>query len=261
VKRLSGSFLLAAALLSGCGGGGGDSAAPASGTLNFNGSETLAGQLTNDTTVPAAGGVVAATDRGQVVIPSGSVPGGTNLPASTAVAIIPQGVGFTGEFNLGASLTVNGVSNSGAGIGSNGRTSQAVGLPVPAGLEGISHSVSFPSGKLDTRDLTVQRFVLAGRYYIRTNPFRIISPFPTALSGRIPNNGESATGSDVTALFGPDNDGRSATLSIDYGTGFILSRTKVIANSRARFSDFTDDGHAIPSSGVVEVKLQVGDLP
>jgi hypothetical protein len=254
-------LILAVAVLAGCGGSGGDSVSPATGNLNFDGAATLTALLTGDRVIPATGGVSAATTEGQVLIPSGSVDAGTNLPEGTAVAIIPAGVGFDGAFNLGASLTVNGVSNSGAAVASNGHLTLPIGLPVPAGVEGINHTISFPSGHLDTRDLTVQRFVISGKYYLRGGPTRIISPLPVSLSGRIPNNGQSAVNSDVTAMFGPENNGRSATLTIDYGTGFTLSQTKVIANNQVRFANFNGDSQPIPSTGVAEVRLNVGDLP
>jgi hypothetical protein len=251
---------LAAAFLAGCGGSGGSSAGPASGNLHFSGAETISATLTNSTVIPPTGGVVVATSAGSAVIPSGSVAGGTNLPDGTALAVIPQGFGFDGSFNLGASLSVNNVTNTGAGIGANGHLSQAVALPVPAGAAGIHHSISFPHGNLDTRALTVRKFTFSGKFYLRTDPFRVIVPVPTNITGRIPNDGENAVGSDVTATFGAGNNGRSATLSIDYGTGFILSQTKTITNNQARFVSFSGDTQPVPATGVSEVKLEVGDL-
>jgi len=127
---------------------------------------------------------------------------------------------------------------------------------------GTPYELSFPRVDANTdRALTIQHTVFSGKIYLRLNPLQIISPLPVDLVGRIPNNGQNAAGSAVTALFGAGNNGRSAHLHISYGNGFVLDKTVTIANNRAVFADLFTDASNVPKSGVDTVAFIVGDLP
>ena len=84
---------------------------------------------------------------------------------------------------------------------------------------------------------------------------------PIAVVGRIPGNGENAVGSVVTATFGPYNNGRSATLTVDYGNGFSLHQSTTISNNIAAFNNLQQDSSNVPATGVETVSFAIGDLP
>lgn len=278
------AFVSAAAILLtvGCGGGGSSDNTPtASGNANFTGSETGTGTTGKAVGVPSTGGVTTKLSDGtSVVIPSGVLPGGTSVSGTTDLAIIPAGVGFSGSFASGTAITIGQVSgtgvvsgevaNSGATVGTDGLLTVTAALPVTDPVNGTEYELGFPEGDLDTRALTVKRFRLRGRFYLRTISGKktIISPIPTALSGKLPNNGENAVGSTMTATFGAGNEGRVATLRIQYTKGagsFILSDTKTISlvggKPKVTFSDIAKDAKNVPATGVWEVRLTLGPLP
>jgi len=257
--------------LIGCGGSSASVGLPASGNANFNGSTTVSTTSTSAATVPASGGTTISTGDagtgGTAVIPSGAVSAGTVVPPGTELAVIPAGTGFSGNFSVGSSLSVNGVADSGIGVSGTGLTAVNMALPVAAG--GTSYTLTYPGGNLNTfaveakqpRILTIRATSIVGRYYVLTGPLRVISPVPTEITGRIPNNGQNAMFASVVAGFGPGNNGRTATLTIDYGTGFGLNKTETIANSRVAFDDLQKDSQNVPANGIALIRLVVGDLP
>lgn len=256
-------FILAALAMVavGCSGSGSNPVIAANGGVNFEGAEAEPGSVTSDAVVPATGGTSVATTEGEVVIPSGSAPAGSTVSTSDTLAILPAGVGLLGAFNANSTLTVNGVANSGASVGSDGLSDTALGFPVST--EGTPYTLSFPAGTLDTtRGLTVGQFVFSGKWYVFFEPLSFSIPIPTGLTGTIPNNGQNAVGANVVATFLPGCNGRTATLRIVYGggTGFVLEQTKTIANNRVQFSNLTQDTVNVPNSGVSSVALSVGDL-
>lgn len=252
--------LSAVLVAAGCGGGGGVQLhTPPVGNVNFSSGAAIPDTVTADAVMPATGGVIVHTaDNGDVLIPSVAVPAGTVIHAGDPLTVIPAGTGFVGSFAPGTQVEVNGESNSGAMLGSDGLLDQKIGFPSTDA--GMQESMSFPGGDLTTRSLTVQRFEFAGRFYVQRSPFRIVSPVPIALVGALPNNGENAAGSTVTAAFGPGNNGRTATLFIDYGTGFTLQKTVTIENNRCVFANIQTDQQNVPPTGVQLVRLSIGDL-
>ncbi|AIE86154.1 hypothetical protein OP10G_2786 [Fimbriimonas ginsengisoli Gsoil 348] len=183
----------------------------------------------------------------------------TNITPADTLAIIPINTGFLGAVPAGSQLIVNGTANSGAFVNTNGLLAQSVGLPVTEA--GTDYTLEFPDADLNTnRVLTVHHTIFSGKFYLQLNPLRIISPVPVDLVGRIPNNGQNAAGSVVTALFGPGNNGRSARLFIDYGNGFALDKTVTIANNRAVFANIQHDNSNVPVTGVETLAFIIGDL-
>jgi predicted small lipoprotein YifL len=255
--------LAAVAVAAGCGGKG--TAHLPTGTINFTGSETLSGQPAADTVVPATGGATVTVPgvSGTTVIPSGSVAGGSTVHSTDYLAIIPSGTGFLGALTGSNSVTVNGVSNSGATITSNGFLGQNLALPVEPGNAGTHYTLTYPASDLNTsRVLTVQNIIFEGTFYIKLSPIRVYSPVPIALKGSLPNNGENAFGSFMNVWWNPNNAGRSAKLFIDYGNGFTLQQTRTIdASGYASFRNFTVDPSNIPPTGVQTVKFTIGPLP
>lgn len=252
-----------AAIVVGVGCAGNGTAHIPSGSLNFSGAETVAATSTADATVPATGGTTTTTSAGSAVIPSGSVPPGTVLPAGSPFAILPSGTGFIGSTGSGSQVSVNGVSDSGATIGPSDLLSVNVALPVSAGAAGSLYDLSMPAANLNTsRSLHVGSIVFSGRFYISSlTPLKIISPVPKKLAGVLPNDGENASGSYIKATWGPGNSGRSATLFIDYGNGFTLHQTKTIDGSgNANFTNFVPDASNIPSTGIAVLSFTIGNL-
>ena len=272
--------LSAVVLVAGCAGNASSSQPTASGNLNFGGASTVSTTSTSNTTVPSSGGTsVSTSDSGTgntAIVPSGAVAPNTTIPSGTQFAVIPAGVGFTGTFDSGLMIGVNGTTNSGVGVSHSGSTATNIALPLTNGANGTSYALTFPGGTLSTAlkasvgltkvtpdVLTIQATSFTGKFYVLIQNGKpvIVSPVPAAITGRIPNNGQNAVGSVVTAAFGPGNIGRSATLAIDYGTGFVLRQTKKIANNSVTFADFQQDGSNVPSSGVKLVAFTIGDLP
>lgn len=245
----------------GCGGSSSTTTQPATGTLNFSGGDQVQTTPTTTTTVPATGGSTISTAAGgTAVVPSGSVPAGTTVDPSVPVLIVPKNTGFTGTYTSGVSLGVNDATDTGAAVSTSGLLAQDVALPITDPVNGTPYTLTFPAGTLNTsRDLTVKQTTLSGRIYIRNN--MIISPIPTDLAGTLPNNGQNAVHTAVIASFGAGNDGRTATLTVDYGTGFVLHQTKTISNNGVTFQDLTTDTQSVPSTGVKLVSLAVGPLP
>jgi len=234
-----------------------------SGTLNFTGAETITGTSTAPATVPATGGTTVTTDAGgSATIPSGAVPAGTTLPAGTVFGIVPSGTGFLGAISPGALVTVNGTANSGGTVNSNGLLGVNLALPVAPGDAGTHYDLSLPAEVLNTsRVLHVGQIIFSGNFYIRLNPVRVVSPVPIDLRGQLPNDGENAFGSFISATWGPGNSGRTATLFIDYGNGFTLHQTQVInARGQAIFRNFVPDSSNIPATGVALVSFTIGNL-
>lgn len=255
--------LAAVAVAVGCGGDG--TAHLPTGTINFSGAETLAGQPASDTTVPATGGATTTVPgvSGTTIIPSGSVAPGTTVQTTDYLAIIPAGTGFLGALTGGNSVTVNGVTNSGGTVGSNGLLTQNLALPVEPGAAGTHYTLSYPATNLNTsRVLTVQNIVFEGTFYLKLTPVRIISPVPIDLKGSLPNNGENAFGSFMNVWWNPNNAGRSAKLFIDYGNGFTIQQTQIIdSKGYASFRNLVQDASNIPATGVQTVKFTIGPLP
>lgn len=249
-------FILAAfaVVAAGCGGGGSNPVPSANGGVNFEGTPAVGASASEDAVIPATGGTTVTTSEGEVVVPSGS---GAAVTTDTDLVILPAGLGFLGSFSADSTLRVNGVANSGVGLGSDGLTDQVVGLPATAA--GTSYTLAFPGGTLDTsRALTVGEFTFSGKFYFGGGILSI--PVPYALSGTLPQNGQNAVGAAINATFLGCN-GRSATLTVTYGNGFVLQQTHVITNNQALFSNMTTDSSSVPAGGVQEVRLVVGDLP
>lgn len=277
MKRSLALVSAAAILLTvGCGGGGSDSTPDATGKVNFTGAETVTTALPAGvtTTVPATGGSapVTAADGSSIVIPSGVLPAGATVTSTTDLAVIPAGVGFAGTFASGTAITfgsvagdgtvTDGPDNSGAGVSSSGLLSVNVAVPILDPVGGSEYEINFPEGDLDTRVLTVKRFKLRGKFYKRNG--KVVSPIPTGFSGNLPNNGENAAGSNITATFGAGNNNRKATLYIQYtsnaNTSFKLTQVKTIAANKVTFTDVFKDAAAVPSNGVFLVRLTLGNL-
>jgi hypothetical protein len=257
------SILAAFAVLAaaGCGGDGNNPTPSANGAINFSGAEAAAATSNESVNVPATGGAEVSTTIGDAIIPSGAPTNEGTVSAGETLATFPAGVGLLGNFAAGSTLRVNGVTNSGAQLGADGLSDQALAFPVST--EGTPYTLAFPAGTLDTtRALSVGEFVFSGKWYVSFEPLRFSIPVPTGLSGTIPNNGQNAKGADVVATFLPGCNGRTATLRIVYGggTGFVLEQTRTIANNSVRFTNFQEDSVNVPNSGVSSVSLTVGDL-
>jgi len=273
--------------LSGCGGSASVTQPTASGKLGFAGSSTVTTTSSGSTTVPASGGTIVGTSDsgtgGTAVIPSGAVPPNTVLPAGTQLAVIPLGTGFPGTFAADGAMGVNGNLNSGVGVSGSGVTTVNAALPVTDGTngtpDGTFYTLTFPGGDLSTTPrtkrstapatgvatpevLTIQNTVFTGQFYVRIVSGRpaVISPVPIYISGRIPNNGQNASGATVACQFGPGNIGRSATLTIDYGNGFQLRQTRTISNNSVGFSDIQRDSSNVPVTGVQLLQFDIGPL-
>jgi hypothetical protein len=268
---------LAAVFISvGCGGTSVPKGNNASGLVKYSGTTTTTGNLTSNATVPATGGTTVQTTADGIpdpaTIPSGALPAGSTVSPADTLAIIPLGTGFPGTFSSGLQLSVNGVSDSGIGVSSTGATQQNMALPVSPGAAGTLYTLSYPGGDLKTTPaigqvnpfvLTIHSTVFTGKFYVLINGGRaqVISPVPIDLAGRIPNNGQNAVGSVVKASFGPGNNGRTATLTVDYGTGFALNQTRTITGNAVTFSNLKQDTSNVPTTGIAVLSLKVGDLP
>ena len=271
--------ILAATAIVGCGGSSSVGTSQ-TGNVNYSGTTTVSTTSSLSATVPATGGATINTNYGTAIIPSGATAAGTVIPAGTNLAITPSGFGFNGNFSGGGQVIVNGVNPSGVIVGSNGLTLSNIALPVSNGANGTpngtAYTIQLPAGTLNTNApsiktsgfkpqvLTVQSIIFSGKFYVQiiNGSADVVSPVPTNLVGSLPNNGQNAAGSSITATFGPGNAGRSATLFIDYGNGFTLSQTKTISSGEtATFSDFAQDTSNVPSTGVNTVSFTIGDLP
>jgi len=268
---------LAALAVSGCGGSG-NSKLPVleSGTLNFIGAPTGSATSTTSVTVPATGGTtVTLSDGSTAVVPSGSVPGGTTIPAGTKFAIIPKGIGFPGADLANSQMSVNGVAVSGALVGSDGLLDENVALPVSSAPGGTHYTVAFLDATLNTsRDLNIANVVFSGTFYVKLTggTFEIISPVPTSVNGTLPNNGENASGTTVLNTYGDGNSGRTGALHVDYGTGFFINQSRTIANGThvlngstysgllSLYADLVLDAQNVPPAGVKTVEFDVSDL-
>ncbi|MGV3615344.1 MAG: hypothetical protein ACO1SV_08425 [Fimbriimonas sp.] len=252
-------FLAALAVAAvGCGGGGSNPTLDeATGVINYVGATPTPSAPEAAVVVPASNGVVVSTGEGEALIPSGAVPAGTTVDGEDTLAVFEAGFGFPGVFSPTAQVRVNGVAQSGALVGTDGLTDQAIAVPVSEA--GITHTLSFPAGTLDTRMLDVGSLNFEGSFYIRNA--RIISPIPTSLAGNIPNNGENAGGTHLTATFLEGNNGRTVTLRVVYGNGFVLAQTRTISNDKVRFANLTTDTTSVPGNGVESISFIVGDLP
>lgn len=245
--------------ITGCGGGKNAIPANSGGGFSFTGAEASLGYSSTSAVVPVTGGasITASGYSGTTIVPSGVLPAGTTLGTDTPYAIIPAGIGFAGTILSGQGVTVNGVTTSGATVGSNGLLLQNVAIPVTEA--GTPVTMTFPAQDVTlSRVLTIREISFAGSFYLLRNPVRIISPVPSDITGRIPNNGENAAGNSLTATWGAGNSGRTATLDIDYGTGFKLHQERVITNNKATFSNLTQDASNVPSSGIKSIKLSIG---
>ena len=252
----AGALLIGASLLTGC--SSGSSTTPTGPSNSVTGKTAqAAGTSSAPITVPATGGVTQnVTVNGQqvsAVVPSGAA----SVSAGAPLAVVTSGSApLSGAYLAGSSITVNGVANSGLTINSTGAISQNAALPVDP-VSGTDYTLSLPTGSLQTRALTVQKTSFSGRYYVRNGV--LVSPFPTNITGAIPNNGENASGSKVTATFSAGNDGRAAHLTIDYGNGFVLDQTQLIASSQVTFQNFTADASNVPANGVASLTFAVGN--
>ncbi len=253
----AGALLLGAALLTGC--SSGSSTTPTSGPSNSVTGKTTQSSATATSlvTVPQAGGTTQTlTVSGQqitAVVPSGAA----DVSVGAPLAVVQRGSApLSGSYPPGASITVNGVANSGLTIDSTGAIAQNAALPVDPTV-GTDYTLALPAGDLQTRALTVQKTNFSGRYYVRNGV--LVSPFPISITGKIPNNGENAAGSKVTATFGTGNNGRAAHLTIDYGNGFVLDQTQIIASNQVTFQNFSPDASNVPAGGVASLTFAVGN--
>ena len=264
-----GVLVVCAALLAGC--DGGSSTTATTGPSNTVRGATTQGAATASTpiTVPTAGGASQTVTVGGVsetaVVPSGAA---TNVAAGSPLAVVQSGSTLlAGSFAANAPLSVNGVSNSGVTTNADGSVVQNIALPIDA-VNGTDYAFALPQGNVQTRALaaatartralTVHATTFSGRFYSRGGV--TISPLPTGVTGKIPNNGENASGSQVTATFGAGNDGRTARLTVNYGNGFVLDQTQTIKGGLVTFQNFATDASNVPISGVASLALAVGPL-
>ena len=263
-KRFLGSFSAAAVVaafgvMAGC---AGTSSAPVEPLI------PIAGGLpaqTNGTTAaaipaPGAGGtntnIVVNGVATPVVIPNGAgaAPAGSNL------GVLPLGSQpLTGAFTDNDPVGFNGAANSGVSVNAAGAIKNAVALPVDGGAAGTSYTIDLPTGNLVGKGLTIKKVTFKGAFYVNFGPpVSIVSPIPTNITGSLPNNGQNAAGSAVTCTWGAGNNGRTATLTVVYGNGFVLNKTKTILGGTATFNDFNVDASNVPNGGVNEVKFEIG---
>lgn len=254
--------LTGAVILTGCDSGstgGGGASGILTGSVNVQTGNTAAAA-----TIPANGGAPATVNGVSGTIPSGFLPTGTTVPAGTPAAVIAQGSlpikeGFPVGSTLGVGSSVANVNfNSGVGLGPQGEVTGNVVVPVtnPAGTSVV---IALPQGNVITRDLGIQSVIFSGDLVFQGGI--IIIPVPLSINGVIPNNGENAVGSHVTCTWGPGNNGRSATLNVQYGNGFSLHQSRVITNLTASFTDLTTDSSDVPAGGVQTVAFAVGPVP
>jgi hypothetical protein len=255
--RLSaGILIVCSALLAGCSSG---TSSVATGPTN-----TVRGLTTQDSatasapiTVPTSGGVTQTLKVGgaseTVVVPSGVA---ASVPAGATLAVVQSGSTLlSGAYTGGAPISINGVSDSGLTVNIGGGITQNVALPIDA-AQGTDYAIGLPQGDVQTRALTIGKTTFSGRFYVRNGA--IVSPLPLGVNGKIPNNGENAAGSQVTATFGAGNDGRTAHLTVDYGNGFVLDQTQTIKSSKAAFQNFATDASSVPANGISTLSLVVG---
>ncbi|MGV3615345.1 MAG: hypothetical protein ACO1SV_08430 [Fimbriimonas sp.] len=180
----------------------------------------------------------------------------TPLPTNlTSDAVVPATGGVNVQTGEGASIVPSGALPAGTTESTTYPISNSR-FPFPPRPP---YTLSFPAGRLNTRDLDVQRFELVGNWSILFEPLSFSIPVPTGMTGTIPQNGQNAVGSDITATF-IGCDGRTATLVIDYGNGFTLQQTRTITDDKARFRNLTTDSTNVPGVGVETVRLTVGAL-
>jgi len=261
-KHFSRFAALAAVVIAvGCGGEG--TAHLPSGVVNFNGSETILGQSTTNVVVPPTGGteITVTGVSGTTIIPSGVED--STVTTDDHLAIIPAGTGFLGVITAGQTITVNGVTASGATVNNNGLLGVNIALPVTPGDAGTFYDLVCPAQALNTsRVLHVGNVEFRGTFYVKFSPLRLISPVPIDLKGSLPNDGENAFGSFMNVWWNPNNAGRQATLFIDYGNGFTLQQTRTIdSTGYAAFRNFVPDPSNVPTTGVQLVRFTVGPLP
>ncbi len=251
----AGALLLGAGVLAGCSSGSSTTPVSTSNTVTGKTAQAAA-TSTSLISVPPTGGTTQtiAVNGQQVtaVVPSGSASVGAGAP----LAVVMSGSApLSGVYPSGAAIAVNGVSNSGLTIDATGAIVQNAALPVDP-VQGTDYTIALPQSSLQTRALTIQTTNFSGRFYVRNGV--LVSPFPTNITGKIPNNGENAVGSKVTATFGAGNDGRAAHLTINYGNGFVLDQTQFIASSQVTFQNFSTDASNIPANGVASLTFAVG---
>lgn len=213
-------------------------------------------KLTDVTVTTATGETVTMSE---VIIPSGiydqTATGQDKVIApGTTFAVIPAGKPLVnGSFPQNTPVTINGTTNSGVTLNSDGTLSTNVALPIdPAGTD---YSVRLPKLTISGRVLNVGAFEVEGKMY----PGKSI--IPTKFDGIIPNNGENAVGARVTAEFTPQNDGRDVTLRIEYGNGFVLEQTRTIVGGKVTFQNLSTDAVSVPDGGVSLVKITVRPIP
>ncbi len=245
-------------VVAGCGGGSSTLVSGPTNTVSGTSKQTSSA-ATTAVTVPATGGatqsITVGTGTVAAVIPSGTA---TPVVPGTQLAVVNSGSTLlTGSFTANTSVTVNGVSNSGVTVDSTGAISQNVALPIDP-TSGSAYEFDLPVGTLQSRGLASKKTTFSGRFYITGTG--IVSPFPTNVTGKIPNNGENAKGSTVTTTFGPGNNGRTVRLTVDYGNGFVLDQTQTIASNTVTFQNFATDASNIPATGVASITVAVGDL-
>jgi hypothetical protein len=228
--------------------------------------------LLNALNIPAVAGQTAdvTINGGNVTVTIPSTGVAATVPANTVLAVIRQGSQpFAGAFppNTPVGLGVDDTSadasatrgDSGITIDQQGALIQNLAVPVTDGVNGTPLNLSIPQGNVTGRVLTVHHWRISGLIYIRGG--QVIIPIPTNLNGVIPNNGENAAGSFMETTWWPGNNGRHATLRVEYGNGFVLNQTKTIANNFTKFENIVQDASDVPGNGVDLVALRVGSLP
>jgi len=265
----------------GCGGGGGESSLGASGTISGRTSQSVSTAPSTPTTVPTTGGLTISlpvvapngtTTTQQVTIPSTAI--FATVPANSPLFVLNAGSAllngtFASGVGIGGDLasSLASIPTSGVSLSNLGAFLQNVALPIPPGPNGSRLVITLPQGNVTTRALTVAHTVFDGKFYVDLDShgnLLITSPLPLTQTGKIPNNGENAVGSDQLCTFGPGNAGRNATLDIDYGNGFKLHQAHAIAldsnnNLSVHFFDLTTDTSAVPQGGVDTVSLKIGN--
>lgn len=244
-------------VLAGC---AGSSSAPVQAPVALaGGAETKSATTAAAIAAPPAGGTTTTVSVGgvdtTVTVPAGA-------PAAAAgsnLGVLPSGSqALAGTYTAGAAVKVNDQTNSGLTVDATGHLNQNAALPATAA--GVFYKLEFPAVTLASKVLDVASYEVSGTWYIGGGIFSV--PLPLNLSGNLPNNGQNAAGSSATVTFLPGCNGRTATLKVTYGNGFVLGpKTKTISGNAVTFSDLSTDSSNVPAGGVQKVELMVGPLP
>lgn len=217
---------------------------------------------TQDVFVPAGFTATVTPATPLLVIPAGTKP--LELANSTTFKVA---VGNT----LAASQAALAAGTSGITVNADGSIAVNIAIPLnePAAAAGSRAATPvvllLPQGNVKTRDLTFQNFVVNGATYVVRNAdgsTSIISPFPSNITGTIPQNGENTDGANIVATYGTGNTGRQTSLDLVYDSSHSSSTGAPIVSAAALTATYKGFGtNTIPANGVTSITINVGPLP